>query len=162
MGSKPRRQQYPWMYAGLVLTFATVGSSLFLRQQGSMALRIAAVLCGVAAMLLMFLPIATLKKCGDVEPEGSYMDATRVVDRGLFALIRHPQYLGYALFCVTFALLSQHWLVGCVAILSVACFVRHTMEEEQLMVAKFGDAYLEYMRRVPRFNILLGIYRTLR
>jgi len=161
VGSKSRRQQYPWMYAGLVLTLATVGFSLFLRQPGITALRIAAAACGVAAAMLMFLPIAALKEYGDVEPGGSYMDSTRVVDRGPFALVRHPQYLGYALICVTFALLSQHWLVTGLGVLSVACFFAHAIEEEQLMVAKFGDAYLEYMRRVPRFNILLGIYRTL-
>jgi len=150
------------MYAGSGLTLATVGSSLFLRQPGAPALRIAAVLCGVAAMLLMLLPIAILKKFGDVEPGGSYMDTTHVVDRGLFALIRHPQYLGYALFCLTFALLSQHWIVTSIGVLGVTCFYRHARTEERAMVAKFGQTYEEYMLRVPRFNVLRGIWRALR
>jgi len=150
------------MYTGSGLTLATVGSSLFLRQPGTPALRIVAVLCGVAAVLLMLLPIATLKKYGDVEPGGSYMDTTRVVDRGLFALIRHPQYLGYALFCLTFALLSQHWIVTGIGVLGIACFYLHARAEDQAMVAKFGRVYREYMSRVPRFSVLRGIWRALR
>ena len=150
------------MYAAALLTLATVASSSFLRQPGYTTLRVIGACCGLAAIILMFFPIASLKKHGDVPPGGSYMQTARVVDRGLFALIRHPQYLGYVLFCVTFALLSQHWLVAGLGILAVASFYRHAIDEERLMVAEFGEAYREYMRRVPRFNILLGALRSLR
>jgi protein-S-isoprenylcysteine O-methyltransferase Ste14 len=150
------------MYVASLLTLVTVVSSSFLRQPGYTTLRVIGACCGLAAIILMSFPIATLKKHGDVPPGGSYMQTARVVDRGLFALTRHPQYLGYVLFCTTFALLAQHWLVAGLGILAVACFYKHSIDEEQLMVAKFGEAYRDYMMRVPRFNILLGALRSLR
>jgi protein-S-isoprenylcysteine O-methyltransferase Ste14 len=35
-------------------------------------------------------------------------------------------------------------------------------EEDQRLIEKFGDAYVDYMKRVPRVNIFLGLYRWLK
>jgi protein-S-isoprenylcysteine O-methyltransferase Ste14 len=35
-------------------------------------------------------------------------------------------------------------------------------EEDQRLIAKFGDAYVDYMKRVPRMNVFLGIYHFLK
>jgi len=36
------------------------------------------------------------------------------------------------------------------------------LEEEKGNIEKFGDAYKEYMRRVPRINLIAGIMRFLK
>jgi protein-S-isoprenylcysteine O-methyltransferase Ste14 len=141
---------------------ATFFASWFLRQPGYTPLRIAGAGCGLPAVILMFSPMFVLKKHGDVPPKRNYMQTTTVVDCGPFALIRHPQYLGYALFCLTLACLAQHWVVVGLGAVAVVCFYRYAVDEERFLVAMFGDAYRAYMARVPRFNILLGIWRALR
>lgn len=35
------------------------------------------------------------------------------------------------------------------------------MEEEKRNLEKFGDAYRDYMKRVPRVNLVVGIIRRL-
>jgi protein-S-isoprenylcysteine O-methyltransferase Ste14 len=149
------------MYVASLLTVATFVASWFLRLPGYAPLRVAGLGCGLAAIILMFSPMYLLKKHGDVPPNRNYMQTTIVIDHGPFALIRHPQYLGYALFCITFALLAQHWVVAGLGVGAAACFYRYAVEEERFLVARFGDIYQEYMARVPRFNILLGIWRAL-
>ncbi len=150
------------MYTASVLTVATVIASWLLRAPGYAPLRFIGPLLGAAAMVLMFLPIVTLRSHGNPEPGGSYMESTRVVARGPFALVRHPQYLGYILLCFTFTVTSQHWLVFVLAASATSCFSVHAAREERLLVARFGDAYRDYMTHVPRFNIVLGVWRYLR
>ena len=36
------------------------------------------------------------------------------------------------------------------------------IEEERRNVEKFGNAYRDYMRRVPRINLIAGITRRMR
>jgi hypothetical protein len=35
------------------------------------------------------------------------------------------------------------------------------IEEERRNMEKFGDAYKDYMKRIPRINILIGIIRQM-
>ena len=90
------------------------------------------------------------------------MDTTRVVDSGLYSIVRHPQYLGYILFMATFSLLAQRMLVTCLAILAVALMYLSAAAEEGECSERLGEPYREYLRRVPRFNILAGVFRRLR
>jgi len=36
------------------------------------------------------------------------------------------------------------------------------LEEKKLDIPKWGDEYLQYMKEVPRFNFILGIWRLKR
>jgi protein-S-isoprenylcysteine O-methyltransferase Ste14 len=126
------------------------------------ALRLMAVVTGVGCLPLIFLPMFTLKRHGEV-PEGeSYMATTRVVDRGLFGVVRHPQYLGYILMGITFALVSQRWYSVGLAALGSVFFLLHTRQEEGVLQDRFGPEYVDYMARVPALNLLSGLARALR
>lgn len=104
----------------------------------------------------------TLRRHGRA-PEGkSYMHATVVVERGPFALVRHPQYLGYMLFAATAVLISRHWAVVVLATAAVVALYRHTLEEERVCLRRLGEPYARYMKRVPRFNVFAGALRALR
>ena len=153
---------FPWMHAATAATLATIVSSLLLRVDGLGFLRVLALLCGLSALVLMFAPIHTLKRFGDAGPGGSYMQTTRVVDRGPFSIVRHPQYLGYILLNATFALIAQHWVVVSLAAVAGGCFCLHTVAEERAMCEKFGEAYRAYMQQVPRFDLFRGTWRLLR
>ncbi len=76
----------------------------------------------------------------------------KLMTDGVYARMRHPQYTG--LFLIVFGEGVVHWPT----IVSVAAFpiivLSYTLlarKEERQMLAKFGDEYREYQRRVPMF-----------
>jgi protein-S-isoprenylcysteine O-methyltransferase Ste14 len=87
------------------------------------------------------------------------MQANAVVDRGLYAIVRHPQYLGYMFLACGFALLSQHWMTAVLAVVGITMFYGQAVREERTCLAAFGEPYARYRRQVPRFNAILGIIR---
>jgi protein-S-isoprenylcysteine O-methyltransferase Ste14 len=115
----------------------------------------------LVGIVLIFLPISTLRREGR-SPEGQGYVATEVlVGTGIYALVRHPQYLGWMLMYLVVFLFSPHWIVAGVGVVGAACVYRFTIEEEKLLIAKFGAPYRSYMERVPRFNLPLQIGRLL-
>jgi protein-S-isoprenylcysteine O-methyltransferase Ste14 len=123
-------------------------------------LRYLAPVVGVIGFGLICAAMFTLHRRGGREPGGSYMQATRLVDRGPFAVVRHPQYLGYICLNVTFVLISQRWPIIALGSLATALFCLVALREEELLIEKFGREYREYTRRVPRFNMVLGLVRA--
>jgi len=113
------------------------------------------------ALLLIIPPFIVLKRHGNVRPGGSYMDTTTSVDRGPYAIIRHPQYLGYMLLTTGFALLTQHWLLALPAVLTWVGFTWQAIQEERDCRERLGRPYADYCQRVPRFNLSLGLLRWL-
>ncbi len=74
-----------------------------------------------------------------------------LVTDGLYARMRHPQYSG--LFLITIGMLIQWPTILTLLmwpVLTVA-YYRLAMREERELVARFGDAYQAYRRRVPPF-----------
>ena len=112
---------------------------------------------GVMAPMVMF------PRRGGVAKGKSFVDTTRLVDTGIYAIVRHPQYTGgiYAIFLTTL-LLYPHWLFGVLGVIGTVVLYMSCREEDQRMIEKFGDDYKRYMQKVPRMNFLLGIVRLLR
>ena len=82
-----------------------------------------------------------------------------MVDKGVYGLVRHPQYLGYTLLVLSFCSLDPHPLtLGLAGGASVFFYVQ-SMAEENFCRENLGPEYGDYMKRVPRFNFLLGVYR---
>ena len=100
--------------------------------------------------VLVILSIAGLRSKG----------TNAVIDSGIYAVVRHPMYLGGMFFYVYMILLAQHWLIAILAVVGIVC-VYWTMkiEEEERCIKRFGDAYRQYMQSVPRANLLVGIMR---
>ena len=71
--------------------------------------------------------------------------------RGLYAVIRHPQYLGLAVSGFGLAILWPRFLT--LVLLSVMLFLYYLLarDEERRMLARFGDAYRGYMERTGMF-----------
>jgi protein-S-isoprenylcysteine O-methyltransferase Ste14 len=113
-------------------------------------------------MVLVMAPIIMFPRRGGVKKGKSFVNTTRIVDTGIYSLVRHPQYIGgmYAIFITTF-LLYPHWLFAVLGIIGIVVIFMGIREEDKKLVKKFGDDYVAYMRRVPRINIFLGILRAL-
>ena len=113
-------------------------------------------------MVLVMAPIVMFPKQGGVPRGKSFAYTTRIVDTGIYAVIRHPQYTGgiYAIF-VTTLLWYPHWLFAVLGVAGAVITYLGIKEEDKRLVEKFGDDYTAYMRRVPAMNILLGIARAM-
>jgi protein-S-isoprenylcysteine O-methyltransferase Ste14 len=109
-------------------------------------------------MVLVMAPIVIFPRRGGVPKGKSFANTTRLVDTGIYAIVRHPQYTGgiYAIFLTTF-LWYPHWLFGVLGALGTAVVYMGCREEDKRLVEKFGDAYIAYMKRVPRMNVFLSL-----
>jgi len=116
----------------------------------------------VFSVVIIFLAGGEFRKKGGAPKGKSIVNTTVLVDSGIYAVIRHPQYLGFILFVFALVLMSQHWLSVFSGVLGSALFYKDVLREEQMSVEKFGDDYQLYMQEVPRMNFLLGILRLLR
>ena len=77
--------------------------------------------------------------------------AGRLVQDGVYSMVRHPQYTG--IFLAVFGQLV-HWpTIPTLALapLIVWIYVRLARREEAHLIETFGEAYRAYQRRVPMF-----------
>ena len=90
----------------------------------------------------------TLGRHFDMEVE--VHEGHEVVDRGPFAIVRHPVYLGLAIhFCgACLATGNLLLLAGTVLVTFPALYLR-AAAEERLLRASLGPAYAAYARRIP-------------
>jgi protein-S-isoprenylcysteine O-methyltransferase Ste14 len=115
----------------------------------------------LVAMALLSLPMLTLHRKGRVPPGESFVNTEALVDTGIYAVLRHPLYLGWMLMYLVVVLFNPNWILAGIGLLGAVLVYGFTMHEEQLLIAKFGESYRHYMQRVPRFNLLAGIVRLL-
>jgi protein-S-isoprenylcysteine O-methyltransferase Ste14 len=114
-------------------------------------------------MVLVMAPIIQFPRRGGVPGGKSFVHTTRLVDTGIYAAVRHPQYLGgiLALFLTTL-LWYPHWLFAVMGIPGAILCYWSAKEEEKNLIERFGNEYLAYMERVPRMNLIVGIISLLR
>lgn len=76
---------------------------------------------------------------------------SKLLNQGIYSRIRHPRYVESMLECIAFALFANYQgIYILVAALLPVLYLIVLMEEKELR-DRFGDAYVEYSRRVPRF-----------
>ena len=88
--------------------------------------------------------------------------ASITLNGGIYAVIRHPRYLGWLLVYVAVMMLTQHWLAVTFAIPGMACVYLISRREDRRLVEKLGPAYEQYMQCVPALNLVAGLIRLLR
>jgi len=113
-------------------------------------------------MVLVMAPIVVFPKRGGVPKGKSFVATTRIVNTGIYAVIRHPQYTGgiYSIF-ITTLLWYPHWLFAILGVIGTILTYLSVKEEDKRLITKFGDDYRVYMSRVPGMNIFLGIIRLI-
>jgi len=114
-------------------------------------------------MVLVMAPIIMFPRHGGVPKGKSFVNTTRLVDTGIYSVVRHPQYLGgiFAVF-ITTLLWYPHWLFGVLGIVGAVVLYMGAREEDQRLIQQFGEDYKRYIQKVPRMNILVGFIRLIR
>jgi protein-S-isoprenylcysteine O-methyltransferase Ste14 len=99
--------------------------------------------------IILLLISLSLARTGLKKVFGETRDEPQVITEGVFSIVRHPIYLGaillyMGLICITLSLVSA--AVWIIIILFYRFISRH---EEKLLIRRFGDEYLNYMKSVP-------------
>ena len=107
------------------------------------------------------LPIIEFRRKGRVKKGKSYIQTTKLVDTGIYSIIRHPQFTTWILWAIAGILLFQHWIVILLGIPIIPLTYIDLLRADKRLIGKFGDDYKQYMQNVPRANFLLGTVRQL-
>jgi protein-S-isoprenylcysteine O-methyltransferase Ste14 len=75
----------------------------------------------------------------------------RVVDTGIYARLRHPRYVASMSALLGLAVFSGSLRLVELSALSIPLYWLLTEEEERELLARIGEPFREYRRRVPRF-----------
>jgi len=143
----------------------------FFLSQGFFTLRYAAVaafpginLAGkIVAILGLFvlggIARAEFLKHAGARGEGTWPLPKDLVDTGPYSIVRHPMALGMMISSVGLMMIGQHWTTYLVGAGLIAFLYTGARQEERLNREKFGNAYDDYTKRVPRINAILGLIR---
>jgi protein-S-isoprenylcysteine O-methyltransferase Ste14 len=116
----------------------------------------------LSGMVFGMLPIIELRRKGGVKTGKSYVHTTKLVDTGIYSIVRHPQYVTFILWAIAGMLLFQHWIIILLGVPIILLTYIDLLRADKDAIEKFEDDYKAYMKRVPRANFLLGIIRHLR
>lgn len=75
----------------------------------------------------------------------------RIVDRGPYAYVRNPMYLGHLLFMLGLAITFRSWAALVLLVVHVAWFQSRVLQDEAHLQALFGAEYADYQARVKRW-----------
>jgi protein-S-isoprenylcysteine O-methyltransferase Ste14 len=99
---------------------------------------------GIVLCLAAMIPFGSVLKilCGDTG---------KLTVSGLYRWSRNPQYVGWFLFLLGFAL--NDWSLWCLAALSVVGISLHflVLVEEEHLLRVFGDQYADFYCNTPRY-----------
>jgi len=112
--------------------------------------------------LLGWVPIFVFRRHGRVARGSAYIQTTRLVTSGLYAIVRHPQYLAGDFIAAAVMCITQHWATIALGVVVVVTNRLSMRKADRDLVEKFGEPYREYMERVPRASLALGLYRWCR
>lgn len=74
-----------------------------------------------------------------------------LVTAGPYRWVRHPMYTTFCMIALALVLTTANWFIAGVGLLFFTLMGSVTRIEEQTLIEKFGNAYLEYMKRTGRF-----------
>ena len=106
------------------------------------------------------LPVIEFRKKGGVKKGKSYIHTSKLVDTGIYSIVRHPQFITWMLWAIAGMLLFQHWIVILLGIPFIPLTYIDLIRADERLIKKFGTSYGDYMKKVPRANFVLGIIRV--
>jgi len=85
-------------------------------------------------------------------------DQHRLIESGPYRWIRHPMYTAFFILHISAFLLTDNWFIGITWISGLTAIVFFRIDrEEKMMLDRFGDDYIAYMKRTGRF---LPVFRV--
>jgi len=153
---------HPYLLSSIasVLTVAQIILAFFFFGGSSDALNLAGWICLWISGIFGILPIIIFRSIGGVPKGKNYTQTTKLVDTGLYAVVRHPQVATtWLLISLGIIMVTGHWTSAALGLPSMVLAYLDTYKLDQELIEKFGDDYHRYIKRVPRINFILGIIR---
>lgn len=144
----------PLLFLLIILTFFLFNNHLGITSLAYFGLA----LWGMSGVLGI-LPIITFRRHGGVAEGDSYMKTTKLVDTGIYSVVRHPQATAGLVLVIALVCISQHLVSLIVGAVTFATMYADIVRDDSQLVDRFGPDYEEYMERVPRTNFILGMAR---
>ncbi|MCE4608541.1 MAG: isoprenylcysteine carboxylmethyltransferase family protein [Caldisphaeraceae archaeon] len=85
-----------------------------------------------------------------------------LIKENVYSIIRHPEYLGHIMILTGFTLMSKDIVTLALSVFLIASLYYAATAEERELVKIYGEDYLNYSKRVPRMNLILGLLRKLK
>ena len=114
-----------------------------------------------SGLVFGMLPVFEFNKKGRVKKGKSYIHTTKLVDTGIYSIVRHPQYMTFIIWAIAGMFLFQHWIIILLGLPIIPLTYIDLINADNNGINKFGNDYEQYMQRVPRANFLLGIIRRI-
>jgi len=148
---------------GQILLMANIVQNIVIEHASALSwLKYVGLILLIPIIFLWPLPVFTLRKYGNISANGSFLATTKLVKKGIYRLIRHPQYLSFILLNAGMALINQDIITIAISILSIGLLSFGIKEEEQILTDQFGEEYTSYQKKVPSINIFSGIFRLIK
>jgi protein-S-isoprenylcysteine O-methyltransferase Ste14 len=109
----------------------------------------------IPAAVFVISSFSSLKHKG--KPESGWEHTTEFIESSVYRIVRHPLYLGGALFTVGIILLIQSILFTIFGLVAIFCFWTASKKEDEFNINKFGYSYRKYMKKIPMWNFLNGL-----
>ena len=74
-----------------------------------------------------------------------------LITTGPYRYVRHPMYTALITVGVGLSLLSANWYFGLPFIVTILVIIFRINKEEEVMIKKFGEDYIQYMKTTKRF-----------
>jgi len=82
-----------------------------------------------------------------------FKPSNALVTTGVFAHVRNPMYVGLMLMVAGIGIaLASDWTLAMLVAAALTIHFGVVKREERYLTAKFGDAYRQYIQRVPRYG----------
>jgi protein-S-isoprenylcysteine O-methyltransferase Ste14 len=153
-----------FIHAGLGLFFSimiiewTLGAFGYWERLNISWLKIIGFILFIPSAYLVWTSHETLKR--KASPQGGKLDATTVfVDSGIYGVVRQPMTLGMAIWSIALILVFQSLLSLILGLACVLSFWLSAVKEGEHNISKFGEAYQQYVQRVPMWNVASGLSR---
>ncbi|MGA2640328.1 MAG: isoprenylcysteine carboxylmethyltransferase family protein [Spirochaetia bacterium] len=109
----------------------------------------------ILGMVIRWRAITMLKQQFTIDV--AIVEGHKLVDTGLYGVIRHPAYLGGQVTLLGLGLALENWLSLLILfILPLAAHLYRISVEEKVLVDHFGSSYSEYMKRTKR--LIPGVF----
>jgi len=125
----------------LILEYATT------YEMPSTLLDYVGLIVGIVGLALCLISVTFFRSV----PKVLCIDAGKLTTSGPYRWGRNPQYVGWFLFLLGFAL--NDWSLWCLAALLVIAISLHllVLVEEEHLRRVFGEQYVEFCRKIPRY-----------
>jgi len=104
----------------------------------------------VIAIALVLMSLLTLARRG--KPKDRIERTTVFIDSGIFRFVRHPLYLGGAIWSIALILQTKLPISAVLGMMAFFCFLFASVKEDDFNKDKFGELYRRYMKAVPMWN----------